>query len=471
MNLSWHTLLDEKTITKPASRVALLVVFCASGTVAQEKKSLRQEGGRGRPADQKKADDTIQAATLSSLENWIRKLVMINVILRQRMVLITALLLETSVAQAGNAVIQSPWEWATASPESQGVAAVRLEAAWANLKNRRTTALLVIRNDRIILEKYASGSSRTKPHGTASMAKALVGGVALMLAMNDGRITPDDLASKYVPQWRNDAKRKNITVRQLATHTSGIEDAEADDSPHAQLTGWKGDFWKRRAPPLDPFTIARDAAPVLDLPGINERYSNPGMAMLGYCVTASFRGAENMDLRSLLKHRIMERVGVPDNEWSVGYGTTYRVDGLPLIATWGGGAYSPNATARIGRLMLHRGNWEGKPLVSPSVMEAVTRHSGLPGHSGLGWWVNAVFDGHKLWKSAPEDAFWGAGAGQQFLLVVPSLDLIVVRNGEQLDEKLSFSEGLEKHVVAPVMQAFVTGHAAYPPSPGIKAID
>ena len=212
------------------------------------------------------------------------------------------------------------WEWATASPESQGVAALRLEAAWANLKNRRTTAFLVVHNDRIILERYAAGSSRTKPHGTASMAKALVGGMSLMLAMNDGRITPDDLASKYVPQWRNDAKRKNIRVRQLATHTSGIEDAEAEDLSHAQLTGWKGDFWKLRAPPHDPFTIARDTAPVLDLPGTKERYSNPGMAMLGYCVTASLRGAEDADLRSLLKHRIMGCLGVQDSEWSVGYG-------------------------------------------------------------------------------------------------------------------------------------------------------
>ncbi len=378
---------------------------------------------------------------------------MIGVLVRQRMAVIVALLLEMGVAQAGDAVVQPPWEWAVASRESQGVAAVGLEAAWANLKNRRTTAFLVVRNDKIIFERYAPGSSRTRPHGTASMAKALVGGVSLMLAMNDGRIMPDDLASKFVPPWRNDAKRKNITVRQLATHTSGIEDAEAGDLPHAQLTGWKGDFWKRPAPPHDPFTIARDAAPVLDLPGTKERYSNPGMAMLGYCVTASLRGAADTDLRSLLRRRIMGPVGVPDSEWSVGYGTTFRVDGLPLIATWGGGAYSPNATARVGRLMLHGGKWEGRQLVSPSMVGAVTRHGGLPGHSGLGWWVNAVFDGHKLWKSAPEDAFRGAGAGQQFLLVVPSLDLIVVRNGEQLDESLSFSEGLEKHVVAPVMQA------------------
>ena len=50
--------------------------------------------------------------------------------------------------------------------------------------------------------------------------------------------------------------------------------------------------------------------------------------------------------------------------------------------------------------------------------------------------MNSPAGGSKLWKSAPDDALGGAGAGQQFLLIVPSLDLIVVRNGEQLDPAL-----------------------------------
>ena len=220
------------------------------------------------------------------------------------------------------------------------------------------------------------------------MAKALVGGVGLMVAIHDGRIQPDDRAGRYVPHWRDDPKRRDITIRHLATHTSGIEDAEAEGIAHDRLTGWKGDFWKRLPPPRDPFTLARDVAPVLDMPGTRERYSNPGMAMLGYCLTASLRGSEDPDLRSLLLRRVMRPLGVPDAEWSIGYGGVTTVDGLPMVATWGGGSYSPNATARVGRLMLHKGEWEGKRLVSQSVFAAVTSPSGMPGHSGLGWWVN-----------------------------------------------------------------------------------
>ena len=270
----------------------------------------------------------------------------------------------------------------------------------------------------------------------------------------------------YVPRWRDDPKRKPITVRHLATHSSGIEDAEADGLPHARLTGWKGDFWKRLPPPHDSITLARDIAPVLDTPGTKERYSNPGMAMLGYCLTVSLRGTDDLDLRSLLKHRVMRPLGIPDGEWGVSNGSVTPVDDLPVVMAWGGGSYSTNAVARVGRLLLHRGNWEGRQVLAPSVVEVALRHSGLPGHSGLGWLVNRELDGTRLWKSAPEDAFGGAGAGQQFLLVVPSLDLIVVRNGEMLDPAFSFQDGLDRYVVAPVMKAIPTNRkAAVPPIP------
>src|SRR5262249_30288569 len=76
------------------------------------------------------------------------------------------------------------------------------------------------------------------------------------------------------------------------------------------------------------------------------------------------------------------------------------------------------------------------------------------------------------WQAAPDDAFWGAGAGHQILLVIPSLNLIVVRNGDSLDKNLSFDDGLEKWFVNPLMKCFLTKRSApYPPSPVIKSIE
>ena len=118
----------------------------------------------------------------------------------------------------------------------------------------------MVRRGRIAYEWYAAGWGPDRPHGTASMAKALVGGMSLLVAISDGAIAADDLASRYIPQWRGDRLKSTITIRQLATHTSGIEDAEQDDLPHAQLPGWKGAFWRREP---DPFSIALRDAPVM----------------------------------------------------------------------------------------------------------------------------------------------------------------------------------------------------------------
>ncbi len=128
--------------------------------------------------------------------------------------------------------------------------------------------------------------------------------------------------------------------------------------------GWKGEFWKRLDPPDDPFTIARDKTPVLFDAGKELQYSNPGIGLLTYCVTASIQDGKQRDVRTLLKERVMKPLGVPDAEWSVGYGKTFTVNQLPLVGSWGGGSYTPRATARIGRLILREGDWDGQRVLS-----------------------------------------------------------------------------------------------------------
>ena len=94
--------------------------------------------------------------------------------------------------------------WKTISPERAGLDAAKLERWRDELGALRTSGLLVIRRGEIAYEWYAPGSGADKPHGTASLAKALVGGMSLLLAISDGVISPDDLASKYIPAWRDD---------------------------------------------------------------------------------------------------------------------------------------------------------------------------------------------------------------------------------------------------------------------------
>jgi CubicO group peptidase (beta-lactamase class C family) len=339
------------------------------------------------------------------------------------------------------------FDWQIVSPDSIGISQTELDGLKNSLAEKNTKALLIVGDDKIIYEWYAEGHSAAKTHYTASMAKAIVGGVAAAVAISDGKLSLDDQACKFVPQWADDARKSKILIRHLGSHTSGIEDAEADGIPHDKLTGWKGDFWKRLDVPNDPFTISRDKAPCLFEPGEKNAYSNPGIAMLTYATTAAIKDGPQKDIRSLLKERVMRPIGLPDGEWSVGYGKTYMVDGLPLVGSWGGGGYTARATARLARLMLREGDWEGQRVLSKEAVRAVMTDAGTPGNGAIGWWSN----NSGAYAKMPRDAYFGAGAGHQIVLVVPSLKLIVVRNGGAMPGE--YNQAVNKHLFEPLMAA------------------
>src|SRR5437016_3129312 len=85
----------------------------------------------------------------------------------------------------------SAWDWTNSSAESQGMSSAKLDTLKNSMAARKTKALLVVRNDRIVCEWYAPGNSATTKQGTASLAKALVGGLSVAVALTDGRIGLD----------------------------------------------------------------------------------------------------------------------------------------------------------------------------------------------------------------------------------------------------------------------------------------
>lgn len=380
------------------------------------------------------------------------------------------------------------FQWKQAVPEEVGLSSEKLNALAGSLEKHRTAALIVIRKDRIALEWYAPGRNESSLHYTASLSKALVGGLSLLLALDDGRLGIDDPVSRYIPQWRDDPARSGITIRHLATHTSGIEDAEMTDGEisslnargiiikdrHMDLPGWKGCFWRQDP---DPFRMARDSAPVIFTPGTAYHYSNPGMALLSYAITSSYRGTGVKDIRSLLKERIFDPIGIPEREWQIGYGKTFTADGLDLVPNWGGGSLTPRAVASIGRLMLNKGYWEGKQILDPFLVDLVTAWGGMPvpartqldpnPGSGLCWYTN--FDG--VWQYAPRDLFAGSGAGNQTLVVIPGLDIIIVRNGQNMYDPgkgEGHFYGVEKFLINQIIDAII--EPPYPQSAAISGV-
>lgn len=339
----------------------------------------------------------------------------------------------SSVSQSSLSL--SNFQLQQASQKSYGLDRSKLNTMVDVLAARSTESLLIIKDDRIVNEWYQPGRNGAQRHDTGSLAQSLVGGVSLMVALSDGRIGLDDFASRYIPSWRNDPVKSKILIRHLASHTSGLEDAEGPEQ-------WKAAFWKRVP---DPFSIALNESPLLFSPGSESAYSNPGIAALVYAVTAGLGQGKMSDLRALLKERIMDPLGVAESEWSIGYGESYALDGMKLYPAWGGASYTPRAMAKVGQLMLHQGNWEGKQLVASRWANQMVSRATPVSDSGLCWWTNV--DGR--WQSLPRDAFAGAASGHQLLLVVPSLHLVVVRNGGSLMSEDDFGPGPRSIYLSP----------------------
>ena len=242
--------------------------------------------------------------------------------------------------------------WPTIPAAGAGLDVTGLEAWRANLAAHRTTGLIVIRRGRIALEWYAPEWNADRPHGTASMAKALVGGMSLAVAMSDGRISPDDLASKYIPGWSADPLKSKITIRQLRPILRAFPMRSRTTSRTISLPAGRAISGSDARPVLHRGAAGAGAVRARHR---ETRTAIPGMAALSYAITASLKGG---DIRTLLKERVLDPLGVPERHWSIGYGRAYEVDGLKLYANWGGASFTARAAARVGQLMMLQGQVE-----------------------------------------------------------------------------------------------------------------
>ena len=94
--------------------------------------------------------------------------------------------------------------------------------------------------------------------------------MALMVAVNDGRISLDDPAWKYIPDWEEDIQRSKITIGQLGSHTSGLDNVKFRDDVTPE---WKHNYYKIREVR---FSMALNDVPVIIDPGTRYSYSGVG---------------------------------------------------------------------------------------------------------------------------------------------------------------------------------------------------
>ena len=134
-------------------------------------------------------------------------------------------------------------------------------------------------------------------------------------------------------------------------------------------------------------------------------------------------------LPDVLKTEIMDPIGASDTWAYRGYdNSTVEIDGKPMPSVsggtrWGGGLWmSTRDHARFGYLVLRRGEWDGKRIVSESWIREATSPKGENPEYGYLWWLNT----EGRWPAAPRSAFAAVGANGNTIWIDPEHELVVV---------------------------------------------
>jgi CubicO group peptidase (beta-lactamase class C family) len=252
---------------------------------------------------------------------------------------------------------------------------------------------------RIAAERYWGGATAGSTRDVASVQKSVTSFLAGALRA-EGRLALTDPVSGWLgASWTRlrPVEERQIEVRQLLAMTSGLDDA-----------------FRRVAAPGKRWYYGNDA--YHQLHPVLERAAGTSMQMLA-------------------AKRLFAPTGMTSGLWRARFGRD--PNGRPLL----GLALTPRDMARFGLLALARGTWAGRRVVPESyVRSALTSSQSLNPSYGLLWWLNGK-SSHRLpgpapasepgplLQSAPRDLVAALGAGDQKIYVVPSLDLVVVRQG------------------------------------------
>jgi CubicO group peptidase (beta-lactamase class C family) len=315
--------------------------------------------------------------------------------------------------------------WPTATPAEENMDPARLDEA---RNYSRTASLgklesgLIVRHGRVV---YQWGSA-TRLYEMKSTTKS-IGGLAFLMALDSNTLALTDRAIDRLPVFGTEppvdassvssGSLNEITLLQLATHTAGM--SKPDD-------------------------VRREPRRLLDTPGTTWRYSDQALNWLADTLTQTYA----QDLNTYLGEKVFSFLGIQaaDLNWRTNdFRTpTLSVNGAPVARREFASGINANvdAMARVGYLMLRKGVWCNTMILSNAIVEkshtpqpeiasaTIVNPVDFPNATsvyGLLWWTNA--DG--VLPDVPRDAFWAWGLHESFIIVVPSLDLVIVRAGSR----------------------------------------
>jgi CubicO group peptidase (beta-lactamase class C family) len=391
--------------------------------------------------------------------------------------------------------------WRVGDPASLGVNEKKLRNAIAFHDQSPYTgshggALIIVHRGHIIGESYTTGTQGGPQPWTPgscndvkSSTKSVFGtAVGVFLKEYKGRVGLDSLLvgespdESLIPQiWDQpitDERKKRIKVKHAISMTSGHASDEPwlAPSPRSHNPGYTGPYqmyeycfgwWRFRGVP--------DHNTLLFEPGHGFNYSNFGLEQMALAM----RNISGEEVGPYVYARVLGHIGMPpeirDNQykhmvyndprelnfsdepgWGRGGGegcNAYGADGSPSPVGYNtivGSTFRCTARdfARLGYLWLRKGCWGDKQLVTEEWMKRATtrfvQSNGEAHNYGFTFWI------HDDWEGVPTDAYASRGHNMNDCYVVPSLDLVVARQGNDnppREHRASFIETLMTKIV------------------------
>jgi CubicO group peptidase (beta-lactamase class C family) len=276
-----------------------------------------------------------------------------------------------------------------------------------------TAAFVVAYKGRIIAERYQSGLDHTTRLPGWSMGKSLT-------ATLIGQLIHEGVYGLWepapVPAWQQpDDVRRTIRIADLLRMSSGLRFVAPQDPDYDPSRGYADHYYVYTGA-IDAFQWAITRPPQWQ-PNTVGRYRNSDPLVLGYLIKQA-ASARNEEYLSLPQRRLFDKLGIRRMVLETDPFGNFLLQGYELG--------SARDWLRLGLLYLQDGVWNGERLLPPGWVDFVRTPApawSRPAYGGM-FWLNRTQE----WP-VPEDAYYMAGAGGQYTIIIPTHDLVVVRLG------------------------------------------
>ena len=277
-----------------------------------------------------------------------------------------------------------------------------------------TAAFLVTWKGQVIGEKYREGITANTRLESWSMGKSLTA-TLMGLLIQQGVYELDQAAP--IPEWQQEGDpRSEIRISDILRMSSGLR-FRAPQDPDFDSEGGYPDHLYVYTGSVNSFEYAA-TRPQQWPPNTVGRYRNSDPVLINYLIRL---GVEQQDQNYLLfpQRALFDKLGIRNMVLETDPYGNFLLQGYEFgtARDW----------ARLGNLYLQDGVWEGERLLPEGFVDFVSRLApaweadGRPIYGGF-FWIN----GDKTFP-IPEEAYYMAGAGGQFTIIIPSHDLVVVK--------------------------------------------